>query len=116
MVHACSVTRTTDSSVVRSPDFQIVLAPVLVLRHRMSDTLSPLKSLVQVKSPETGVTVARNVAMIGFECSRPPPPPAPLPPPPPPPTPPPPPPPAPVPPPHPPPPVPPPPPTPPPPP
>src|SRR3546814_3454168 len=65
--HACSVTPTTACSVERFPDFQIVLLPVLVLRHRMSDTLSPLKSLVHVKSPETGVTVARNVAMIGID-------------------------------------------------
>src|SRR3546814_15303510 len=43
-MYACSSTHTTACSVERSPDFQIVLAPVLVLRHRMSDTPSPLKS------------------------------------------------------------------------
>src|SRR3546814_17942974 len=70
MVHACSVTLTTACSVERFSDFQIVLIPVLVLRHRMSDTLSPLKTLVHVKSPETGETVARNVEMIGIARFR----------------------------------------------
>src|SRR3546814_12219381 len=43
-LYACSSTLTTACSVERSPDFQLVLPPVLVLRHRMSDTPSPFNS------------------------------------------------------------------------